>query len=570
MTNATGNPCGRLCKKHVIVGLILVVAVTACVLAVRCMKGHLPYFGQYHDDALYVVTAKSLAEGAGYKIISLPGAPAQTKYPILYPLLLSILWRLNPRFPANLELFQACGLVLGFSFAVISVLYLLKTRRVTALMSLVILAATLLNIKFLSFLPVTMSDFLFGIFSVMTLWCAERVAGCRGRTSQSSRTVRAAWLAVLAAAAAETRSVAIIIGPLTAVYLLAQRKFRAAALGSAAFIAFVAPLWWWQQISRSQQPPWLSYYTSYSEWLSGAYSALGAATLIGRKAHDIFMSVPKLVWPLLDHMPYYMLEPLHFFLLYRAGFLLLWICLFIGMTRDMSNRVWCLLPLYVTLYGTTMLIWPGFFEWRLALVVLPFMYYFYYCCFRLVSRWIKTVIPRTDRRSWQEFCRFATIMFAIYLIIGAAFPSLMRAGRYPKLLPARTDVAAETEHRDVLATYDWIRSNTAPEAVLVCSNESLLYLYTGRRAVQPSPYEGWRQHSLELVTPDTVTAALRGSGADYLLLDPSFAGAYQAYAQFGSTVENLMSEHPGLLIPVYVSPHRVMFVFHVNRSLLPR
>ena len=46
-----------------------------------------PRFGDLHDDSLYYVSAKSLADGGGYRIESLPGEPSQTKYPPLYPLL---------------------------------------------------------------------------------------------------------------------------------------------------------------------------------------------------------------------------------------------------------------------------------------------------------------------------------------------------------------------------------------------------------------------------------------------------------------------------------------------------
>src|SRR4030095_2426705 len=46
-------------------------------------------FGRGHDDSVYVTTAKALATGEGYRIISLPYQPAQTKYPPFYPLLLS-------------------------------------------------------------------------------------------------------------------------------------------------------------------------------------------------------------------------------------------------------------------------------------------------------------------------------------------------------------------------------------------------------------------------------------------------------------------------------------------------
>lgn len=54
------------------------------------MHGPANWFGHYHDDTLYLVSAESLAAGGPYTLRSLPNAPAQTKYPVLYPALLAI------------------------------------------------------------------------------------------------------------------------------------------------------------------------------------------------------------------------------------------------------------------------------------------------------------------------------------------------------------------------------------------------------------------------------------------------------------------------------------------------
>src|SRR6202162_6628947 len=62
------------------------------------------HLGFYHDDSIYWVSAKSLAEGHEYRIASLPGQPYQTKYPPLSPTLLAAIWKINPNFPANLPL----------------------------------------------------------------------------------------------------------------------------------------------------------------------------------------------------------------------------------------------------------------------------------------------------------------------------------------------------------------------------------------------------------------------------------------------------------------------------------
>jgi hypothetical protein len=66
-----------------------------------------PASGMYHDDGIYLVTGRALAEGEGYRIISLPDAPPQTKYPILFPFLLSLVWRIVPSFPNNLVWLRA-------------------------------------------------------------------------------------------------------------------------------------------------------------------------------------------------------------------------------------------------------------------------------------------------------------------------------------------------------------------------------------------------------------------------------------------------------------------------------
>ncbi|GAI56920.1 unnamed protein product, partial [marine sediment metagenome] len=64
----------------------------------------LPHLGTYHDDAIYLETARTLATDGVYRLNSLPWTPAQTKYPPLYPLYLSLAWRLGGDLPQVLSL----------------------------------------------------------------------------------------------------------------------------------------------------------------------------------------------------------------------------------------------------------------------------------------------------------------------------------------------------------------------------------------------------------------------------------------------------------------------------------
>src|SRR5580700_10867791 len=85
---------GRL--QFALVTIACVVAVAAYVVALLA-----PGVAYYGDDATYIVTAKAIAEGHGYRIISSPDAPPQTKYPPIFPALLACVWVIVPDFPEN-------------------------------------------------------------------------------------------------------------------------------------------------------------------------------------------------------------------------------------------------------------------------------------------------------------------------------------------------------------------------------------------------------------------------------------------------------------------------------------
>lgn len=566
MDRAIGQPGNKPWRRIVFWLAVALILGTAAVISLRCWRNHLPFFGMYHDDAIYLVTAKSLAEGSGYRIPSLPGEPAQTKYPLFYPLLLSIIWRFNGHFPENLPAIEALGLVFGYSFAILAVLYLYRTRRITAGIAVVILGATLFNIKLQSLLPIPMSDLLYGALSVGALWSSELIA------LRAGKRLGIGWLlmSAVSALAALTRAVGAPLGMLVTLNLIMGRKYLVACLTLLVLALTLFPFWSWERAEQSLQPGWMIYYTNYTKWMADAYRDVGAGVVVAHKATDMLTSVPLAIWPLVGLIPYARLTPLQFFLVYRLGIAVLWLVMLLGIGRDLLNRRRWLLAAYVSIYWLSMLAWPGYLEWRLVLVILPFVYYFYYRGWRLLSAGLKRQLGGGQLRLYQLLCAMIACLFAAYLIAGSAYSSILRAGYYPKRLPLRTDITAQEEHADMLATYEWIKASTPERETWVCNNDPLLYLYTGRRAVQPSAYQGWRIHSLQLVTPGTVTDALRYSGASYLLLDPCYGAAYKAYGQYVMAVAALNLEYPGLLTPVYLSPHGALSAFKVDRVLLAK
>ena len=71
--------------QHCLAGVFpLAVLLSLALCAVNLWGINKDIVGFFHDDSIYTVVAKSLSEGKGYRIISLPSSPPQTKYPFVY------------------------------------------------------------------------------------------------------------------------------------------------------------------------------------------------------------------------------------------------------------------------------------------------------------------------------------------------------------------------------------------------------------------------------------------------------------------------------------------------------
>src|SRR5689334_17105924 len=239
-------------RKALAFGIVLLALVPATRLA--WLARDMPHLGHFHDDSIYLVSAKSLAEGHGYRILSLPAEPFQTKYPPLWPLILAAIWKIAPDFPENLKWEMALTwlmlpLFVGLAWRWFWAAGLGFRTRVA-------LCAVLALNPWMAFLSTTvMSDLVFSALLLAALLA----------TRQASRN---AWVApaagILAAAAYLVKAAALpflIGGPL---WLALRRKFRAAAILFCAMLPAV--VWWmlWARQHRSHARDIVSlYYTDY-------------------------------------------------------------------------------------------------------------------------------------------------------------------------------------------------------------------------------------------------------------------------------------------------------------------
>lgn len=224
--------------------VVVILALGSAYLTSAALKAP-PQIGQWQDDGIYLTTSKSLAEGHGYRRPELPGEPWQTKYPVLYPLLLSAVWRFRPDFPANVAVIRILHGVLTFLGLTFCHLALRRTWRMSDLTAGAASVAAVVSAGWMGVTKTPMSEALFLPLMGLALWMAAPTAD----DAADGRKQRTAWgralLGGLAAAAAYlTRTIGVALIASLVISWLWQRRWREAAvcavLGAAAITGWRA------------------------------------------------------------------------------------------------------------------------------------------------------------------------------------------------------------------------------------------------------------------------------------------------------------------------------------------
>lgn len=414
----------------------------------------LPEVGTYHDDGIYAVTAKALAEGDGYRLMSLPGEPPQTKYPPLFPFVLSLVWRMFPDFPGNLPWLKLVPLACTVWWFVLSfrLLRVLGASRAIAAGVTAALAASPTALKFSTAL---LSETAFAALATASLLCLARAEA--GEPLTRRRVVVAACLAALATL---TRVVGIALPVAALGWLLSRRQWRHALLFSTVVGAMLAPWLWWIAANNTS-----GYYAAgvYSSWsiLSGDLGAgfrekvfvivRNALQIISAPA--VYLSSAAVLLPLL--------APLTGFLLVKGA---------IRALKKNLPMLW-----FAGMYLGLVVCWP-WPPYRFAIVFLPVL-------FALMLQSLPRRIVGL-RGLWPLVC-----------LLALAAPAALNSYHRIHLAEGTgmlywTDLGEEN-WRDMLETAAWIRDHTDPSTVVVGNLDPLYYLLTGRTAVrgfEPNPY----------------------------------------------------------------------------------
>jgi 4-amino-4-deoxy-L-arabinose transferase-like glycosyltransferase len=474
-------------------------------------------FGSYHDDAIYVTTAKALAQGEGYRIVSLPYEPDATKYPPFYPALLSLVWRIDPHFPENVNWMVAMTATVALCFLALTWFYLVRQAYAKPWQALLVVAMTAVNWRMVIFATGIYSEMLYAALTVGALILAERLNLRRWNWT------RGIALGVVVGLAFLTRTTGVALITAVAVYFVVQRRIRPALLPMSIALLFVAGWLFWSHLNRTTTVGInVPYYTNYLEHFKNVLLDIQAnthasmpMTILGVLWRNFLMvvvvSIPVLTLGLDYSWAVYL------------GFVLLFIVA--GFVRAVG-RGWRLLHIYVVCHLALHVVGLPFVSYdRYLAPILPFLLL---CLIRELDtmasqatgilRLAETGLKKTS----AAFILLAVV--AIAAVAGYNYGSTLYFSL--KTASFKKEVKPTTDDSDAI---DWIRANTDPSDVLVCGRDPLYYLYTGRKATRSMPMTGtiyWRdKQALYLDIVDEV----RGK---YLVVTASdFEESYQPELQ---------------------------------------
>jgi len=444
---------------------VLAVALVALALIpalwILASNRDIPQFGTYQDDGLFLIGAKSLSEHHGYRISNLPGAPFQTKYQPLHALLLAAIWSIDGDFPGNLKLialYQAAVLV---SFIVLSGL-LFRSFRFSPLESAALCSFLALSPWIIYWATIPLSDYLFAALVAATFLILNRAAG-------DQRWLLAAGMA--GAAASLTKSAGLLIVPAVLIGSFRKRDWRSVGV----FLIPVLPAiagWtvWTNSLRAPSDQPIFWYYTDY---LGAFLKNGGIRALPDIIPHNLFSitaaSGSVVVYDLPSSMPG------------RFLCVLIAATMVTGAVRIVKRTGLIEYPVFCLLLALTLSMWNFSPNVRLMLSMLPLLAIGLYLEGRVLAGRIQNAIRGKD---------FGNRAVA-YAMLAALLAGCLYSVRQNSIFVAREIPALLQQGREWTArsrqVFQWCRTSLPASAVVLASDDTLVYLYTGLKSVRPVP-----------------------------------------------------------------------------------
>lgn len=516
--------------------------------------------GTFHDDGVYVATAKALATGQSYKIISLPNPVDQTKYPIFYPYVLSLIWKMYPSFPKNVLLMKILSIVCGLSFLLVVYFYLVRFNYASPTLALTVVAITAFTPWVLYLSTMVLSEMPYALLSTLGLYFVELN---ERRARRPSLIILAALFAALAYL---TRTVGSSLILSVLLFLLYRRKWTSAAFFFTATALMLAPWFVWTAMSSLNNDTQLYlYYVSYPRWafqhVNGGFSAVLLNVWIKNLIYCATV-IAGFVNPLLMYVPL----PTEFEIRSGPASLLAMICLlfvvgvFVVLIRRLGYRPKAL-HVYLAMYLGVVLLWP----WPPSRFLAPIVPFALLYSLLLIQSLTKFLSRRWLGHKEHLMRLVMTIIVATSLLLNWSIDvvSLRDTFTYDLTFPPAIPNPG-IKWKINLEMFKWVRENIPANAIVAADYDPMIYLYTQRKAIRvfvPNPLESlyapehFRAHAIH---PDAMVQILKDNQIDYLILTPMIEPF------MSQLVPKIQDKYPGFFSMVFRSSDNMSFVFKIN------
>lgn len=407
----------------------------------------LPEVGFFHDDGIYLATAEALARGEGYRLVNLPTEPLQTKYPPLFPLLLSLVIGIFPDFPGNLPALKMVPALSAFAWMLLTyrLLRRIGTSGSRALAILALVMASPLTLKLSTSL---LTETLFASLATASVLCLEE----SGQNAlQGRRKVIAAGLLTAMAILTRTIGISLLVGGIG--WLLWKSQGRKALWYTTTAGLLTAPWFLWVCLYGGT-----GYYSSanYTSW--HIFSAALDLDIYNRLAVPMQNLIHLAAFPGLS---------LQINGVAGATLAIVFaIALPIGALRTIRTAPAAMWVLGGYLALVLCWVWAPA---RFFLVVAPLLY------------WLASNALPQRRTATGRYC---LVLMTLLICIPGMWESHKRIQEAHGTGVLLWSGKGPETWTDFLQITNWIRTNTDPNTVVVGNLDPALHLYSDRKAIR--------------------------------------------------------------------------------------
>ena len=498
------------------------------------------------DEGTYLILGKSLAQNGEYRSISWPEEPKHVKYPPVFPLLLSIVWKALPDFPRDVPWFRGINILLGSaSLWVMQGLYakgcsLSRTGRMTILLLVAVHPAMLFYSTSIHTEP------LYLLISGSILWYA--VVESSGRLLDSSWF--GFWLGLLTGLLLYVRLAGITLALAVLLYFLVLRRYRNFLQAALTLIVLVTPWLLWVGLNSTEKSyRGFTFYSDYFRDWGQVVHDHGLTHLLWTNGISLFFGIPKTCFfpfqtdpQMITQLAFWLGIPFHYFL--WRGFVRTW--------RDGVNK---LFHLYTLSSLAVFLAWPYMAQERFLGTLLPFLYLFFLMGTRSNASPGSGETPIIRRLvvivSWS---------MAAVLLISLGFHTLKYG------YAAIQNQSLSEQRRDAHACFAWLRQKTGSGDTLLADLDALFYLHTDRKVLPLALVLERKQGAWifsDMATRKAGASYLVSGKDDFLVLGPSLRSELQ------TTIASHLEENPLLYRRVFTSPQGRYQIYSLSRGEEP-